>query len=57
MHIVGATIAVLSAALAALAMIDGLLFLLRVHGPFTATGELLQFCSLLALENPAFWGE
>jgi hypothetical protein len=43
MHILITVIAIAGALMSVLVAIDMLMFMLRIHGPFTATGEALLF--------------
>jgi len=54
MHIVATVVALISAVISVLVAIDLLVFLLRMHGPFTATGEALLFCASLGRRKPRF---
>lgn len=56
MHVFAILIAALSTVVAVLAFIDACLFFLRLHGPFTATGEALLFALSFGRRKPRFFG-
>src|SRR5688572_5683745 len=57
MHILVVAVTLLSAVVSVLVAIDFVVFLLRMHGPFTATGEALLFVSTFGRRKPRFTGE
>jgi|SRR5688572_2544778 len=57
MSIVVAAVTLMSAAMAVLVAIDVLVFLLRMHAPFTATGEALLFVGTFGRRKPRFTGQ
>ncbi len=54
MHIVATIVALAGALISVLVAIDVLVFLLRMHGLFTATGEALLFVVSLRRRKPRF---
>jgi len=54
MQVVATVIALAGALISVFLAIDILVFLLRMHGPFTATGEALLFIGSLGRRKPRF---
>jgi hypothetical protein len=54
MHIVATVVALAGALILVLVAMDVLVFLLRMHGPFTATGEALLLVISLGRRKPRF---
>jgi hypothetical protein len=54
MQVVATVVALTGALISVLVAIDVLVFLLRMHGPFTATGEALLFVATLGRRKPRF---
>jgi hypothetical protein len=54
MQIVATVVALTGALISVLVAIDVLVLLLRMHGPFTATGEALLFIGSLGRRKPRF---
>lgn len=54
MQIVATVVALTGALISVFVAIDMLVFLLRMHGPFSATGEALLFIGSLGRRKPRF---
>lgn len=54
MHIVATVVTLTGVLISVLVVMDVLVFLLRLHGPFTATGEALLFIVSLGRRKPRF---
>jgi hypothetical protein len=57
MRILVTAVTLMSAATAVLVAIDVLVLLLRMHAPFTATGEALLFVGTFGRRKPRFIGQ
>jgi hypothetical protein len=54
MRIVATVVTLTGVLISVLVVLDVLVFLLRMHGPFTATGEALLFIASLGRRKPRF---